>query len=107
METLEAEKDWLIGEVGGLSTARIDLENLRKKVEFLNKEVEGVKAAEALAGERALRAIETVENLRKEVNAKRKSSAALKAQVGLLSKCLEDAKEVGLTTTKLYDGTLE
>ena len=69
--------------------------------------MEGANAAEVLAGECALRAIETAKNLRKEVNAKRESSAALKAQVGLLSKCLEDAKEVGLTTTKLYASTLE
>ena len=104
---MEAEKDRLVGEVGGLSAARIDLENLQKKVESLNKEVEGAKAVEALADECALRAIETAENLRKEVNAERESSAALKEQVGLLSKRLEDAKEVGLTTAKLYAGTLE
>ena len=91
----------------GLSTARTYLENLQKEVESLNKEVEGANAAEVLACECALRAIETAKNLRKEVNTKRESSAALKAQVGLLSKCLEDAKEVGLTTTKLYASTLE
>ena len=104
---MEAEKDRLVGEDGGLSTARTDLENLRKEVESLNKEVEGVKAVEALTGEFTLKAIKTAENLYKEVNAERESSAALKAQVGLLSKCLEDAKEVGLTAAKLYAGTLE
>ena len=86
VETLEAEKDRLVGEVGGLSVARTNLENLRRDVESLNKEVEGAKAAEALADKCALKAIETAENLRKEVNAERESSAALKAQVGLLSK---------------------
>ena len=69
--------------------------------------MEGAKATEALAGERALKAIKTTENLHKEVNAKRESNATLKTQVGLLSKCLEDAKEVGLTAAKLYASTLE
>ena len=69
--------------------------------------MEGTKAAEVLASERPLKAIETAKNLCKEVNAEMESSAALKAQVGLLSKCLENAKEVGLTAAKLYAGTLE
>ena len=55
------------------------MENLRKEVESLNKEVEGAKAAEQLAIERALKAIEIADNLHKEVDAKRESSAALKA----------------------------
>ena len=71
LDTLEAEKTQLAGGVGGLSATRTDLENLRKEVESLNKEVEGVKAAEQLATERALKAIETADNLRKEVDAER------------------------------------
>jgi polyhydroxyalkanoate synthesis regulator phasin len=39
VETLEDEKDRLVGEVGGLSVARTDLENLRKEVESLNEQV--------------------------------------------------------------------
>ena len=65
METLEAEKTRLVGEVGGLRTTHADLEELQKKVDLLNKEVDGAKAAEHLAAERTLKAIETTDNLRK------------------------------------------
>ena len=107
VDTLEAKKTWLAGEVGGLRTAQADLQELRKNVDSLNKEVDGVKAAEQLAAERALKAIETADNLRKEVDAERESSAALKAQVDMLSKRLEDAKSIGLAAAKLYVGALE
>ena len=43
VETLEAEKTWLVGEVGCLRTAHAKLEELQK-VDLLNKEVEGAKA---------------------------------------------------------------
>ena len=45
VETLEAEKTWLVGEVGCLRTAHAKLEELQK-VDLLNKEVEGAKAVE-------------------------------------------------------------
>jgi hypothetical protein len=79
VDTLEAEKNRLVGEVRALSIARTNLENLRKEVEFQNKQVEGAKAAETLADERALKAMEIAENLHKEVDAKKESSVALKA----------------------------
>ena len=63
-----------------------------------------MKAAEQLAAERALKAIETADNLRKEVDAERESSAALKAQVDMLTKRLEDAKAIQLATVELYVG---
>ena len=44
-----------------------------------------MKAAEQLVVERALKAIETADNLHKEVDAERESSATLKAQVDMLS----------------------
>ena len=44
VETLEAEKTRLVGEVGSLRTAHAELEELQKKVDLLNKEVEGAKA---------------------------------------------------------------
>jgi pyridoxine 5'-phosphate synthase PdxJ len=75
-------------------------------VESLGKDLEGAKAAEQLTAERALKALETAENLRKEVNAERESSAALKAQVDMLSKHLEDAKAIGLAEVDLYIGAL-
>ena len=79
VETLEAEKTQLVGEVGGLRTAHDELEELQKKVDLLNKEAYGVKATRQLAAERALKAIETVDNLRKEVDAERESNTTLKA----------------------------
>jgi hypothetical protein len=75
-------------------------------VESLGKDFDGAKAAEQLAAERAMKALETAENLCKEVNAERESSTALKAQVDMLSKRLEDAKAVGLAAADLYIGAL-
>ena len=46
VETLEAKKTRLVGEVGGLHTAHAELEELQKKVDLLNKEADGAKAAE-------------------------------------------------------------
>jgi len=74
---------------------------------LLNKEVDGAKAAEQLAAECTLKAIEMADNLHKEVDAERESSAALKAQVDMLTKRLEDAKSIGLATAELYVGVLE
>ncbi|CAD6215442.1 unnamed protein product [Miscanthus lutarioriparius] len=66
MGILEVEKTRLAGEVGGLCTAQAELGELQKKVDLLNKEVDGAKAAEHLATERTLKAIETANNLRKQ-----------------------------------------
>ena len=74
---------------------------------MLNKEVEGAKVVERLAAERALKAIEAGDNLWKEVDAERESGAALKAQVDMLSKRLEDTKSIGLVAAELYMGALE
>jgi uncharacterized protein YlxW (UPF0749 family) len=104
---MEVEKSRLSAEVGGLNAARVDLESVRKEVGSMKKEVEGVKATEALAAERALKAIETADNLRKEINSERESSTALKAQVDLLSMCLDATKEIGLAAAKMYTDTLE
>ena len=41
VETLEAKKTRLVGEVGGLRTVRAKLEESQKKVDLLNKEVDG------------------------------------------------------------------
>jgi predicted metal-dependent hydrolase len=48
VETVEAEKTRLAGEVVGLRVAhtRADFDNLQGKVESLGKELEGVKATE-------------------------------------------------------------
>jgi hypothetical protein len=101
VDVVEAEK-----EVVGLCVAHADFEDLQGKVESLGKDLEDVKAAEQLAAERALKALETAKNLYKEVNAEWESSAALKAQVDMLTKHLEDAKVVGLVAADLYIGSL-
>lgn len=66
-----------------------------------------MKATEQMASKRALKAMEIADNLRREVDMERESGIALKAQVGVLSKRLEDAKSLRLATVKLYAGTLE
>ena len=96
MDILEVEKTQLAGEVGGLRTAQAELGELQKKVDLLNKEVDGTKAAKYLAAKRAFKAIKMADNLHKEVDTKRESSTALKAQVELLTKQLEDANVVGV-----------
>jgi uncharacterized protein YlxW (UPF0749 family) len=106
VDTLEAEKTRLAGEVGGLHTAHAELEELQKKIDLLNKEVDGTKAAKQLATEHALKAIEIADNLCREVDAERKSSAALKAQVDILTKRLDDAKATGLAAAELDVGAL-
>ena len=106
LETLEAKKGQLAGDVVGLRMARADFENLQGKVESLSKDLEGAKAAEQLAAERALKALETADNLHKEVDAKRECDASLNAQVDILTKQLENAKVVGLAAVELYVGTL-
>jgi uncharacterized protein YlxW (UPF0749 family) len=106
VEVVEAEKTRLAEEVAGLRVARADFEDLQGKVESLGKDLEGAMAAKQLTAERALEALETAENLRKEVNAERESSATLKAQVDMLTKRLEDAKAVGLVAADLNIGAL-
>ena len=83
------------------------MEELQKNVDSLKREVDGAKAAEQMAAERTIKANETVDNLRKEVDAERESSAALKAQVDMLTKHLKDAKSIGLAVAKLYVSALE
>jgi hypothetical protein len=64
-------------EVGGLSTTRTDAESLRKEAEAPRKQIEDAKSAEAVAIERASKAVETPENLCKEIDVKKKSSLVL------------------------------
>jgi hypothetical protein len=64
----------------------------------LSKTLEGSKATEQLALDRAEKANETADLLRKEVEAERQSSVTMGAQVALLTKRLEDTSAVGLAT---------
>ena len=111
LEMVEAEKARLADEVMGLRTARSDVEGLKEKVESLSKALEDAKDAEQLAAEQlatkhVLKAVETVENLCKEVATKRESNTALGAHVNLFTKRLEDAGAVGIVVAKLYSEAL-
>lgn len=75
------------------------------KVESLSKALEDM-AAEQLAAERAQKANNIANNLRKEADTERQSSAALGTQVNLLTKRLEDARAVGLAAVELYANAL-
>jgi hypothetical protein len=68
--------------------------------------VEDAKGAEALAIEHALKANETIDNLRKELDAKQESDLALQQQVAILPERLEATKGLGLATTKMYVAAL-
>ena len=60
-----------------------------------------------MAAKGALKAIETADNLCKQVDVERESSTALKVQVELLTKQLEDTNTVGVAIAKLYVGLLK
>jgi cell division protein FtsB len=77
VEVLGAEKTRLMAEVGGLSATRAEAESLRKEADSLWKQIEVVKTVEALAIERASKANETANNLRREIDAEKQSSLAL------------------------------
>jgi seryl-tRNA synthetase len=106
IEVLEAEKVRISTEIGGLPTTRADAENFRKEAEVLRKQMEDAKSAEAVAVERASKAVETTENLREEIDAEKKSGLAQQQQVGLLTKRLEASKELGQTMVDLYVAAL-
>ena len=53
-----------------------------------------------------MKAIDTAENLHKEVAVERESSAALKAWLDMLTKRLEDTKAIRLAAAELYIGEL-
>jgi hypothetical protein len=93
-------------EVAGLRSAQKDADELKVKVESLDKALSDSKAAEQLALARAQKANETTEGLRKEIDAEKESNATLVAQVALLNKHLDEAKAVGLSATDLYMSAL-
>lgn len=98
LDLVDAEK----AEVAGLRSAQKDIDELKAKVESLDKALTGSKATEVLALARLQKASETADSLRKEVEAEKSSSTALLAQVGLLTKRLDEAKVVGLSVAELY-----
>jgi predicted RNase H-like nuclease (RuvC/YqgF family) len=61
VEVLGAKKTRLVAEVGGLSIACVEAENLRKEIESLRKQVEAGKTTESLAI--TSRMLKTIKNL--------------------------------------------
>jgi predicted RNase H-like nuclease (RuvC/YqgF family) len=102
IEVLGAEKTRLTVEVGDLSTAHAEAQNLWKEADSLQKQVEAAKSAEALAVDHTSKANETASNLHKEIDAEKTSSLALQQQVGLLIERLEATKVLGLSAAKMY-----
>jgi hypothetical protein len=96
------EKGQLAEEATGLGTARKDIEDLKAKVESLDKALTSSKAAKELALVWLQKANDAAEGLCIEMDAEKSSSATLIALVELLTKRFDDAKAIGLSTTELY-----
>lgn len=77
LDGLTAENKRLEEEAEGLRAVKGDYNEMKTKVESLDKALASAKAAENLALERAQKANEVSENLRKGVDVERSSSAAL------------------------------
>lgn len=69
LSKIETKKKKLVKEVASLCVAQKDLDELKGKVESLSKALEGLKAAEQLALERAQKANDSAKGLRKEADA--------------------------------------
>jgi uncharacterized protein YoxC len=91
---MDGEKKRLTVEIASLRSTQKDIDDLKAKVDSLDKALAGSKAAEQLVLERAQRVNETAEGLRKEVDVERESSGALVAQVNLLTKRLDEVKAI-------------
>lgn len=106
MYKVEAAYRQLSDEIAGLRLAKKDLDELKSKVESLNKALKGSKAVEQLALERAQKALDINEGLQKEAEAEGESSGALATQVNLLTKWFDEAKTLGLSAGELYINAL-
>lgn len=100
------EKKRLEEEVEVLHAAKRDVDELKAKAESLDKALAASKTSEGLALERAWKANNTTENLRKEIDTEKDSSAALLMEVELLKKQLEEAKTLGLAAADAYSSAL-
>lgn len=72
----------------------------------MEKGLSGSKAAKELALERAQKAKEIAEGLRKEVDTERASSASLLLEVEFVKKPLDETKALGLAAAKAYASVL-
>lgn len=103
---LEDEKKQFSADAEDLRIARLTVEDLKKQVGALEKDVSGSKAAEEVALARLEKVVASNESLRNEIAAERSSSQALSAQVELLQKRLEEARVAGLAAVELYQAAL-
>lgn len=101
LEVVEEEKKRLVAEVATLRSSHKEIEDLKAKVESLDKALVGSKAIEQFALGKAEKAVDTANRLRKEINAK-ESSGALATQVQFLNKHLDDVKALDLSTAEIY-----
>ena len=83
-DNLVAGKGHLEEEIKGLRLGKKEFDEAKAWSEALDQDFAGSKAAEGLALERARKVNETAENLRKEIDAEKASSAALVVEVDSL-----------------------
>ena len=83
-DNLVAGKGHLEEEIKGLRLGKKEFDEAKARSEALDQDFAGSKAAEGLALERARKVNETAENLRKEIDAEKASSAALVVEVDSL-----------------------
>lgn len=90
-DELKAEKAQLEEEVVSLHPTK-DLDEVKTRVASLEKDLNEVKTSEILALERANKAAEVSDTLRKEIDAEKTSSAPVVAEVNLLKSSLKRRK---------------
>ncbi|CAD6253235.1 unnamed protein product [Miscanthus lutarioriparius] len=104
LDRVEDEKKQLAVEASDLRIALWKAEDVKTRVESLEKEVHSLKATKELSLSWLEKAVASNEGLRKEIEAERSSSQALGAQVELLQKRLEDARAASVAVAELFFG---
>jgi hypothetical protein len=102
LDRVEDEKKQFAQEAADLRVAQQAVEDLKKQVTALEKDVSGSKAAEELLLGRLEKGNDENERLHKQVEAERSASRALSAQIDLLTKRLEEARSVGTSAAEVY-----
>lgn len=99
LDGLTAEKKLRDEMAEALRLAKKDLDELKAKAESLEKALDGSKAAECVALERAQKTAKVADNLHREIDAEKASRKVLKEQ-------LDEAKTLGVATTEAYTAAL-
>ena len=90
----------------GLRQVKKDYEEVKAKVESLDKALAMSKTSEGIALERVQKATKVVDNLRKEIDVERLSSAIQTTEVKLLKEQFHVAKTSGLAAAEAYYAAL-